>query len=198
MRDAASNNRAFRCGQASIIQNPISAIRSMGEEQPEARQAGDLLRPAEGPAGRSRRTSSVATWLELRQDRAGQRFLVDLLAALTRGSARASRHLPCFPRAVHDLPRKLGAREGWARLRKVSCWSPLDPRRAPADDACSGSARASGPRHAGHRRDGAARDHPRDVRARRARRADTRGVRARRRGGDAPHLRTLAEVGRAC
>ena len=79
-----------------------------------------------------------------------KRFLVDLLAASDEGF-RASEfyNLPCFPRAVHDLPRKLGpaktapARKGvpaqpadrYALLAEADRWSALPGHPGPVTPA---------------------------------------------------------------
>ena len=51
MWDAASNNRAFVWGQASIIQNAISAVRSMEKSNPGLAKKVVLAPPAAGPGG---------------------------------------------------------------------------------------------------------------------------------------------------
>ena len=113
MWDAASNNRAFVWGQASIIQNPISAIRSMEKGNPELARKAVLAPPAAGPAGRLAAAHVLhcyVIWKFSDKVELAKRFLIDLLAAGDEGF-RASEfyNLPCFPRTVHDLPKKLGA-----------------------------------------------------------------------------------------
>jgi multiple sugar transport system substrate-binding protein len=113
MWDAASNNRAFVWGQASIIQNAISAIRSMEKSNPELARKAVLAPPAAGPAGRLAAAHVLhcyVVWKFSDKVDLAKRFLIDLLAAGDEGF-RASEfyNLPCFPRAVHDLPKKLGA-----------------------------------------------------------------------------------------
>ena len=202
MWDAASNNRAFVWGQASIIQNPISAIRSMEKSNPELAKQVMLAPPAAGPAARLAAANVLhcyVVWKFSDKIELAKRFLVDLVAASDEGF-RASEfyNLPCFPRAVHDLPRKLGAGKGGPAPEGRSGGA-RRPLRAPRRGRpLERPARAPGPLHAGHRRDDTAGDRPGDVRARGARRPVPRGVRARRRGRDAPHLRPLEQVGRAC
>ena len=173
MWDAASNNRAFVWGQASIIQNPISAIRSMEKSNPELAKQVMLAPPAAGPAARLAPANVLhcyVVWKFSDKIELAKRFLVDLVAASDEGF-RASEfyNLPCFPRAVRDLPRKLGARqgrpgpEGRARAAGGPLRSPCRSR--PLERV----ARAPGPLHAGDRRDAAPRGHSCDVRARRAR-----------------------------
>jgi multiple sugar transport system substrate-binding protein len=113
MWDASSNNRAFMWGQASIIQNPISAIRSMEKSNPELAKQVVLLPPAAGPAARLTGANVLhcyVVWKFSDKIELAKRFLVDLLAA-SEESFRASEfyNLPAFPRAVPDLRAKLGA-----------------------------------------------------------------------------------------
>lgn len=113
MWDAASNNRAFLWGQASIIQNAISAIRSMERSNPELARKAVLAPPAAGPAGRLAAANVLhcyVLWKFSDKAELAKRFLIDLVAAGDEGF-RASEfyNLPCFPRTVPDLPRKLGA-----------------------------------------------------------------------------------------
>ncbi len=113
MWDAASNNRAFVWGQASIIQNPISAIRSMEKGSPELARKALLAPTAAGPAGRTGPAHVVhcyVVWKFSDKGELARRFLIDLLAAADE-SFHASEfyNLPCFPKSVHDLPRILGA-----------------------------------------------------------------------------------------
>jgi multiple sugar transport system substrate-binding protein len=113
MWDAASNNRAFLWGQASIIQNAISAIRSMERSNPELARKAVLAAPAAGPAARLAAANVIHCYVLWKfSDKAdlAKRFLIDLVAAGAE-AFRASEfyNLPCFPRAVPDLPRKLGA-----------------------------------------------------------------------------------------
>jgi len=110
--DAASNNRAFLWGQASIIQNAISAIRSMEKSNPELVRKAALAPPAAGPAARLAATNVLhcyAIWKFSDKAELAKRFLLDLIAAADDGF-RASEfyNLPAFPRAVRDLAKKLG------------------------------------------------------------------------------------------
>jgi multiple sugar transport system substrate-binding protein len=129
MWDAASNNRAFVWGQASIIQNPISAIRSMEKSNPELAKQVLLAPTAAGPAARLVPASVLhcyVVWKFSNNIELAKRFLVDLLAASDEGF-RASEfyNLPCFPRAVHDLSRKLGVAKS-AAARKGAPAPPAD------------------------------------------------------------------------
>ena len=116
--DAASNNRAFVWGQASIIQNPISAIRSMEKGNPELARKALLAPAASGPAGRLGPAHVVhcyVIWKFSDKGELARRFLIDFLAAAGE-SFRASEfyNLPCFPKAVPNLPRMLAAGNGGA------------------------------------------------------------------------------------
>jgi multiple sugar transport system substrate-binding protein len=113
MWDAASNNRAFEWGQASIIQNPISAILSMEKGNPGLARKAALAPAAAGPAGRIGPAHVVhcyVVWKFSDKVELAKRFLIDLLAAADE-AFRASEFydLPCFPGSVHDLPRALAA-----------------------------------------------------------------------------------------
>jgi len=111
MWDAASNNRVFVWGRASIIENAISAIRSMEKSNPELARQVVLAPPAGGPAARLAPASVLhcyALWKFSDKAELAKRFLIDLVAA----GAEAFRvsefyNLPCFPRAVPDLATKL-------------------------------------------------------------------------------------------
>ena len=113
MWDAASNNRAFLWGQASIIQNAISAIRSMEKSNPLLAAKAVLAPPAAGPGGRLAATNVLhcyVLWKFSDKAELAKRFLVDLVAAAeTSFSASEFYNLPCFPRAVPDLARRLVA-----------------------------------------------------------------------------------------
>ena len=153
MWDAASNNRAFVWGQASIIQNPISAIRSMEKSNPELAKHVVLAPPAAGPAARLAPANVLhcyVVWKFSDKIELAKRFLLDLLAASDEGF-RASEfyNLPCFPRAVHDLARKLGpaktgpVRKGvptqpanrYALLAEADRWSALPGHPGPVTPA---------------------------------------------------------------
>jgi multiple sugar transport system substrate-binding protein len=112
MWDAASNNRAFVWGQASIIQNAISAVRSMEKSNPGLAKKVVLAPPAAGPGGRLGAANVLhcyVVWKFSDKAEVAKRFLIDLVAAGEEGF-RASEfyNLPCFPRAVPDLVKSLG------------------------------------------------------------------------------------------
>src|SRR5262249_30725564 len=112
MWDAASNNRAFVWGQASIIQNPISAMRSMEKSNPELARKAALAPPAAGPArrlGAANVLNCYVIWKFSEKADLAKRLLLGLVAAADEGfKASEFYDLPTFPRAVHDLSRKLG------------------------------------------------------------------------------------------
>jgi multiple sugar transport system substrate-binding protein len=113
MWDAASNNRAFVWGQASIIQNPISAIRSMETSNPELAKKVVLAPPAAGPGGRLAAASVLhcyVLWSFSEKAELAKRLLIDLVAASSDGfQASEFYDLPCFPRTAPDLAKKLAA-----------------------------------------------------------------------------------------
>ncbi len=111
MWDASSNNRVFMWGRASIIENGISAIRSTERNNPELARKVVLAPPAAGPSRRLTGTHVLHCYVVWKfSDKAdlARRFLIDLVAAGEAGF-RASEfyNLPCFPRAVPDLAKKL-------------------------------------------------------------------------------------------
>jgi multiple sugar transport system substrate-binding protein len=119
MWDAASNNRVFVWGRASIIENGISAIRSMEKHNPELARKVVLASPAAGPVGRltgAHILHCYVLWKFSDKGDLARRFLVDLVAAAGAGF-RASEfyNLPCFPGGVPDLARKLVEKPGPAR-----------------------------------------------------------------------------------
>jgi multiple sugar transport system substrate-binding protein len=111
MWDASSNNRVFMWGRASIIENGISAIRSTEKNNPELARKVALAPPATGPSRRLTGTHVLHCYVVWKfSDKAdlARKFLVDLVTAGEAGF-RASEfyNLPCFPRAVPDLAKKL-------------------------------------------------------------------------------------------
>jgi multiple sugar transport system substrate-binding protein len=123
MWDAASNNRVFVWGRASIIENGISAIRSMEKHNPELARKAVLAPPAAGPVGRlagAHVLHCYVLWKFSDKGELARRFLVDLVAAASDGF-RASEfyNLPCFARAVPDLGKKLVEKPGAARRAGV-------------------------------------------------------------------------------
>jgi multiple sugar transport system substrate-binding protein len=119
MWDASSNNRVFLWGRASIIENGISAIRSMERNNPDLARKVVLGPPAAGPSGRLTGTHVLHCYVVWKfSDKAdlAKKFLVDLMAA-AEAAFRASEfyNLPSFARAVPDLARKLMGRPSPAR-----------------------------------------------------------------------------------
>ena len=119
MWDAASNNRVFLWGRASIIENGISAIRSMERSNPELARKVVLASPAAGPSARLTGTHVLHCYVVWKfSDKAdlARKFLVDLVTAGEAGF-RASEfyNLPCFSRAVPDLAKKLVGKPGPVR-----------------------------------------------------------------------------------
>jgi multiple sugar transport system substrate-binding protein len=128
MWDASSNNRVFLWGRASIIENGISAIRSMEKNNPELARKVVLAPPAAGPSGRLTGTHVLhcyVLWKFSDKVDLAKKFLVDLVTAADAGF-RASEfyNLPCFPRAVPDLAKKLAGQAGPAK--KPGAEPPLD------------------------------------------------------------------------
>ncbi len=129
MWDAASNNRVFVWGRASIIENAISAIRSMEKSNPELARQVVLAPPAAGPAARLAPASVLhcyVLWKFSDKAELAKRFLIDLVAAGAE-TFRVSEfyNLPCFPRAVPDLAMKLAPGKT-APARKPGPGQPAD------------------------------------------------------------------------
>ena len=158
MWDAASNNRAFLWGQASIIQNAISAIRSMEKSNPALARKVVLAPPAAGPGGRLAPANVLhcyVVWKFSDKAELAKRFLIDLVAAGEDGIPRQRVLQPAVlppggarPRQearrgkTSPAPRKSGVRASPGPLRAPRRGRPLE--RPP---------RPSGLRHAGGRRD---------------------------------------------
>ncbi len=114
MWDASSNNRMFIWGRASIIENAISAMRSMEKHNPELARHAALALPAAGPAARlagAHVLSCYVVWRSSDKIELAKRFLLDLVAAGP-DAFRASEfyNLPTFPGAVPNLERLLRER----------------------------------------------------------------------------------------
>ena len=155
MWDAASNNRAFVWGQASIIQNPISAIRSMEKSNPELAKHVVLAPPAAGPAATpdAGERAPLLRGLEvLRQDRARQALPGRPGGGLRRGIPRervlqpsvlpagGARPLPEARRGQRDRPVPKGrARRRpphrYALLAEADRWSALPGHPGPVTPA---------------------------------------------------------------
>jgi multiple sugar transport system substrate-binding protein len=113
MWDASSNNRVFVWGRASIIENAISAIRSMEKHNPELAAKAALAPAAAGPRARLAAAHVVhcyVIWRFSDQVELAKRFLVDLAAAAPE-SFRASEYynLSTFAHGIPDLSRTLVA-----------------------------------------------------------------------------------------
>ena len=203
MWDAASNNRAFVWGQASIIQNADLGHPEHGEEQPGARQEGGAraARRRARPRGWRRRTCSTATCSGSSRTRSSwpSASWSTWWRRPTTGSARAS-STTCraFPGRCPTSPRKLGCRQGrpGPEGRARAARRPLRaPRRGRPLERLPG--------HPGHVTPAIDETLQRGVipaMFARAARGDQSPevVRARRRGGDAPHLRSLAAGRTTC
>jgi multiple sugar transport system substrate-binding protein len=111
--DPSSNNRVFVWGRASVIENAISALRTMETHNPELAARAALAPPPAGPRARigsAHLLHCYVIWKSSPRSELAKRFLVDLVAA-SEAALRASElyNLPCFPGAVPELARKLGS-----------------------------------------------------------------------------------------
>jgi multiple sugar transport system substrate-binding protein len=132
MWDASSNNRVFVWGRASIIENAISAMRSMEKHNPELALRAALAPAAAGPRARLAAVHVVhcyVVWRFSERAELAKRFLVDLAAAAQDGFRSSEFYnLPSFARAVPDLPRRLLA---GAKGPGTKGSGPKDPSRQP-------------------------------------------------------------------
>ena len=111
--DAASNNRLLTSGKASLILNPVSAMRAVEDQDP-ALAARIALGPVpSGPDGRLGPTSFMGIYVIWRfspNQEAAKQFLVDLALNSREGFLRSQFYnLPAFPGAVKDLDASLAS-----------------------------------------------------------------------------------------
>lgn len=139
MWDASSNNRVFVWGRASIIENAISAMRSMEKYNPELALRAALAPAAAGPRARLAAAHVVhcyVIWRFSDKVELAKRFLVDLAGAAAE-SFRASEYynLSTFARGVPDLARRLVATAKGPRTQHRSAPGPPPDRYAVLADA---------------------------------------------------------------
>ena len=125
-----SPTTASSCGAAPRSSRTRSPPSGAWRRQPGARPEGGARAPAAGPArapGRRTVLHCYVVWKFSDKAELAKRFLVDLVAAAEE-AFRASEfyNLPCFPRAVPDLAKKLGRREGRPGPEAAAPRSPAD------------------------------------------------------------------------
>ena len=105
--DAASNNRLLTSGKASLILNPVSAIRAVEDQDPALAARIALAPLPSGPGGRLGPTSFMGVYVIWRfspNQETAKQFLVDLALNSREGFVRSQFYnLPAFPGAVTDL-----------------------------------------------------------------------------------------------
>jgi multiple sugar transport system substrate-binding protein len=103
----------FVWGRASIIENAISAIRTMEKHNPALARKAAVAPPAEGPKGRRSAAAVIhcyVIWRFSPQAELARRFLVDLVGASEQALQASEFHnCPAFAGAVKNFSGKLAA-----------------------------------------------------------------------------------------
>ena len=111
--DNFADNRFLASGKASLIIDPVSAIRATEKQDPELAAKIALAPPPAGPAGRPGHMGVVTTyviWKFAENPSGAARFLVDLVLGYREAVLRSEFYnLPAFPGAVPDLADLLAA-----------------------------------------------------------------------------------------
>jgi multiple sugar transport system substrate-binding protein len=111
--DPSSNNRFFVSGKGHIIQNAISAIRTLEKQNPELAKKAGLALPAAGPAKRlasEHLLHCYVVWKFADNPEMAKKFLVDLIGAYTDAFVASEFYnFPSFSKSVPDIKGKLAA-----------------------------------------------------------------------------------------
>jgi len=112
--DPSSNNRFFVSGKGHIIQNAISAIRTLEKQNPELAKKAGLALPAAGPGGKRMASEHLlhcyVVWQFGENPEMAKKFLVDLIANYNDAFLNSEFYnFPSFSNAVSDLKGKLAA-----------------------------------------------------------------------------------------
>jgi multiple sugar transport system substrate-binding protein len=111
--DPSSNNRFFVSGRGHIIQNAISAIRTLEKQNPELAKKAGLALPAAGPAKRlasEHLLHCYVVWKFADNPEMAKKFLVDLIGAYTDAFVASEFYnFPSFSKSVPDIKGKLAA-----------------------------------------------------------------------------------------
>jgi multiple sugar transport system substrate-binding protein len=129
--DPSSNNRFFVSGKGHIIQNAISAIRTMEKQDPELAKKAGLMSPAAGP---KRRMASehllhcYVVWKFGENPEMAKKFVIDLVANYNDAfMASEFYNFPSFSKSVSDIKGKLAADkyhpEDYVLLADAEKWS---------------------------------------------------------------------------
>lgn len=131
--DPSSNNRLYVYGHGSIIQNPISALRTAERQSSDVARNTRLAPAAAGPRGRlacAHLVHCYVVWKFAEQPELARRFLVDVVGASTDAFRESEFYnLPTFARAVPDLRARLaGDKQGgktYGVLADAGAWNAL-------------------------------------------------------------------------
>jgi multiple sugar transport system substrate-binding protein len=111
--DPSSNNRFFVSGKGHIIQNAISAIRTLEKQNPELAKKAGLALPAAGPAKRlasEHLLHCYVVWKFAENPDTAKKFLIDLIGAYPDAFlASEFYNFPSFSKSVPDIKGKLAA-----------------------------------------------------------------------------------------
>ncbi|MBI3827282.1 MAG: extracellular solute-binding protein [Candidatus Rokubacteria bacterium] len=129
--DPSSNNRFFVSGKGHIIQNAISAIRTMEKQFPEEAKKAGLMPPAAGPKrrmGSEHLLHCYVVWKFGENPEMAKKFVVDLIGAYNDAFlASEFYNFPSFSKSVSDIKGKLAADkfhpEDYGILADAEKWS---------------------------------------------------------------------------
>ena len=112
--DPSSNNRFFVSGKGHIIQNAISAIRTLEKQNPDLAKKAGLALPAAGPGGKRMASEHLlhcyVVWQFAENPEMAKKFLVDLIGAYNDAFlASEFYNFPSFSKSVTDIKGKLAA-----------------------------------------------------------------------------------------
>jgi multiple sugar transport system substrate-binding protein len=111
--DNRADNRFLTSGKASVIIDPVSALRATEQQDPDLAAKIALAPPPAGPAGRPGHPAVVSTYViwKFSENASGaSRFLVDLVLAYREAFLRSEFYnLPAFPGSIPDLAALLAA-----------------------------------------------------------------------------------------
>jgi multiple sugar transport system substrate-binding protein len=128
----SSNNRSLASGRASMIVNPVSALRAITAQDPSLAERIALLPSPAGPAGRRAcyTAGTYVIWRFSKNQETAKRFLTDLAADYRKAFVESGFYnLPTFPGAVPDLAATVShddrskPADAYALLAHTSDWS---------------------------------------------------------------------------
>jgi multiple sugar transport system substrate-binding protein len=112
--DPSSNNRFFVSGKGHIIQNAISAIRTLEKQNPELAKKAGLALPAAGPSGKRMASEHLlhcyVVWQFAENPEMAKKFIMDLIGSYNDAFlASEFYNFPSFSKSVSDIQGKLAA-----------------------------------------------------------------------------------------